>query len=85
MTLRDILAAHTRNDLIRLIVQSRVGHWRLYRDAVIMEIAEQAPPVNGFYRRVAEEASAILGIPITTKIAYDVCNLTKSAPFRAPF
>ena len=77
MTIRDILAAKTRNDLIRLMVQSRVGHWRLYRDAVILEITEQTPPVNGFYRRVAEEASAILGIPITPKIAYDICNLTK--------
>ena len=84
MTISQILTAHTRNDRIRLLVQSRVGHWRLYRDAVILEIAERMPPVNGFYRRVAEEASAILGIPITTKIAYNVCNLTKSAHFRAP-
>ncbi len=74
MTLAEIQQAQTRNDLIRLLVQSRVRHWRRYRDAVIVEIAERTPSQNGFYRQVAQEAEAILGIAISPKTCYNVCN-----------
>ena len=77
LTIWEIQKAQTRNDLIRLIVQSRASHWRCYRNAVILEVADKTPPVNGFYQQVAEEAEAILGISVTPKIAYDVCSFTK--------
>ena len=56
-----------------------------YRDAVIVEIAERIPVGYSYYRRVADEAQAILGIEVSPKIAYNVLNCPKSARFGNTF
>ena len=66
-SISELQKRQTRNDLIRLIVQSRVSHWRRYRDTVIREVAQNTPLQNGFYRRMALAVGTILGIQITPK------------------